>query len=153
VNRVEAPFTPEDVAALNRFQLDDRFHPFTCASVDHAGVRLIATENGWRCAVQTCGYTQDWAWDMMLTDVVRLRGRPELTVESLGLQFPPLPTGTQPVDGVILVRALKADGQLTWMFRFTPDCPPFESLTALELLASLEHDRLTSLFVQDSEEP
>jgi hypothetical protein len=69
VSVIRAPFSPQQVAALNRWQVDGRFHPFTCGDDGHeANVRLIACVDGWRCAVQLCGYTQDWAHDFMAVD-------------------------------------------------------------------------------------
>ncbi len=71
--KISAPFTPEQVAALNRFQRESRFHPFTCgrgrrtdrAHLDGEGV-LVATEAGWKCPY--CDYTQDWAHAFMAGD-------------------------------------------------------------------------------------
>jgi len=67
---IKAPFTPEQVVALNRFQQCGRFHPFTCggnrkdaAHLDGEGV-LVATPEGWRCPY--CDYKQDWAHDEMV---------------------------------------------------------------------------------------
>ena len=48
MSEIKAPFTPEQVAALNRFQQDENGHPFTCANgrdekhLDGEGV-LVAT--------------------------------------------------------------------------------------------------------------
>ena len=72
--KIYAPFTPEQVKALNEYQIGGWFHPFTCADCrDRLGVfeedgtlddrSLIATEAGWVC--ETCDYTQDWAWEGM----------------------------------------------------------------------------------------
>jgi hypothetical protein len=71
MSQLVAPFTPEQVEALNRFQKGRWMHPFTCGSgnrtdanhLDGEGV-LVATENGWICPY--CDYTQDWAHDFML---------------------------------------------------------------------------------------
>jgi hypothetical protein len=62
-----APWTDEQVAALNVFQNQGRFHPFTCGR-DHSGSSpvLTATPEGWRCPVDDCDYTQDWALKSML---------------------------------------------------------------------------------------
>lgn len=68
---IKAPFTPEQVVALNRFQRDGRFHPFTCGSgrrtdsahLDGNGI-LVASEQGWHCPY--CEYVQDWAHDEMV---------------------------------------------------------------------------------------
>lgn len=56
---LKAPFTTDQVAALNRWQACGWVHPFTC----QCGKNLVATTVGWVC---DCGYTQDWAHDMML---------------------------------------------------------------------------------------
>jgi hypothetical protein len=55
---IQAPFTPEQVAALNRFQQNENGHPFTCANG-----RDFATPEGWVCPY--CDYTQDWAHEFM----------------------------------------------------------------------------------------
>lgn len=54
-----APWTPEQVEALNRFQQSGRFHPFTCPTAHPEGRDLVAAEDGWHCP--RCPYTQDWA--------------------------------------------------------------------------------------------
>jgi predicted RNA-binding Zn-ribbon protein involved in translation (DUF1610 family) len=86
---VTAPFSPEQVQALNEVQCGITHpmamgHPFTCPNrgdgvvyrsgradysravhgqeVGDLGV-LIATESGWVCPY--CGYAQDWAWAAM----------------------------------------------------------------------------------------
>jgi hypothetical protein len=64
---IKAPWTDEQVAALNRWQSRGDVHPFTCPGDgpgcgDHR--ELTATANGWVCA---CGrYRQDWAHEMMV---------------------------------------------------------------------------------------
>jgi hypothetical protein len=65
---VRAPFTPQQVEALTRFQTGGWWHPFTCGRRnDHRhdeGV-LVATVEGWVCPAQECHYVQDWAhWFM-----------------------------------------------------------------------------------------
>lgn len=89
MNQIQAPFTPEQVDQLNRYQVGVGSifggHPFTCANRD-AGITsdtngvsntmhathgteggdrgvLIATEAGWVCP--HCGHTQDWAHEFM----------------------------------------------------------------------------------------
>lgn len=59
------PFTPDEVEALNTFQIADFMHPFTCPN-DHGfrDRRLKATLEGWICP--HCTYTQDWAHGFML---------------------------------------------------------------------------------------
>ena len=71
MSEVRAPWTDEQVEALNRYQQERWFHPFTCASgnrtdaahTDGEGI-LRATNNGWECPF--CDYRQDWAHDFML---------------------------------------------------------------------------------------
>lgn len=67
---IEAPFTPEQVEALNTWQSTGVVHPFTCGSgrrkdadhLDGEGI-LKATPQGWVCPY--CNYTQDWAHAFM----------------------------------------------------------------------------------------
>lgn len=69
--QIKAPWTFEQVAALNHWQGNDLVHPFTCGSgnrkderhMDKEGV-LLATASGWVCPY--CDYRQDWAHDFML---------------------------------------------------------------------------------------
>lgn len=69
MSKIIAPFTPEQVEALNAYQEKGYFHPFTCPGEEDEGDapcpsrNLIATEAGWVCS---CGrYTQDWAHEAM----------------------------------------------------------------------------------------
>lgn len=81
MTKIFAPFSPEQVEALNRFQQSMVFHPFTCGGnrsdekhkayqKEHGGDfgQLVATEKGWICP--SCGYTQDWAWSIMAKKLV-----------------------------------------------------------------------------------
>lgn len=67
-----APWTDEQVAALNRFQVESGMHPFTCGGTrfdekhGDTGWRLIATRGGWICS--GCDYTQDWAHTHMANE-------------------------------------------------------------------------------------
>lgn len=73
---IEAPWTNEQVAALNEYQRSGRMHPFTCGNRGAEGHRcdpewgggdkgvLRATAAGWICP--DCDYTQNWAHDFML---------------------------------------------------------------------------------------
>jgi hypothetical protein len=79
VTQISAPWTAEQVAALNRWQDAAHVHPFTCGGnrtdathrayqashPDQDFGQLVATENGWACPA--CGYRQSWAHDFMLT--------------------------------------------------------------------------------------
>jgi hypothetical protein len=72
MTQIKAPWTAEQVAALNRWQNCVYVHPFTCGSAiqaqehrDGAAV-LMATSDGWICPY--CDYRQDWAHDFMFDD-------------------------------------------------------------------------------------
>jgi hypothetical protein len=69
---IVAPWTPEQVAALNAYQEARQLHPFTCGNdrgdADHVAYQalnggdfgqLVASVDGWHCPV--CGYRQAWA--------------------------------------------------------------------------------------------
>jgi len=62
--RVEAPWTEAQVKALNAYQRDGRYHPFTCPHAHDADRDLVATPDGWIC--RSCDYTQNWAHAMMV---------------------------------------------------------------------------------------
>lgn len=64
--RLDAPWTDEQVAALNLYQQRGEMHPFTCGI---CGAMLYATNNGWVCDDPKCGYTQTWAHDFMAQSV------------------------------------------------------------------------------------
>lgn len=55
---VRAPFTDEQVAGLNAYQVAANVHPFTCGN-DSSHPVLVASVDGWRCSA--CEYTQAWA--------------------------------------------------------------------------------------------
>jgi len=65
-DQICAPWTPGQVAALNRFQAEGGMHPFTCGN-DHAtgALHLVAQEDGWHCWLPDCDYRQDWAHAFM----------------------------------------------------------------------------------------
>lgn len=62
MEEIRAPWTPEQVAALNKFQQRMQFHPFTCGGAAHEFQPpvLIADTDGWHCPTD-CNYQQDWA--------------------------------------------------------------------------------------------
>lgn len=68
--KVFAPFTPEQVEALNAWQQLGYIHPFTCPS---GCGPLVAHQIGWRCPV--CDNAQNWAHDFM-ADQARHPGNP-----------------------------------------------------------------------------
>ncbi|KAB2976015.1 hypothetical protein F8R89_30885 [Streptomyces sp. SS1-1] len=65
--KTRAPWTPEQVAALNRFQREGGMHPFTCGAEHATGQSpvLVATNGGWVCPDPQCVYRQDWAHAFM----------------------------------------------------------------------------------------
>lgn len=66
--KIIAPWSVEQVKALNEFQANPFHHPYTCPYAgdevhhpeDCGECLLVATVDGWTC---TCGYTQKWAWN------------------------------------------------------------------------------------------
>jgi hypothetical protein len=68
-NIVLAPWTPQQVVALNRFQHRPDTHPFTCGGDhSHEAPTLVAREDGWYCPSpygQPCDYRQNWAHAFM----------------------------------------------------------------------------------------
>jgi hypothetical protein len=76
---VRAPWTPEQVDALNRWQQDKQVHPFTCGG-DECRATLYATPDGWRCPM--CGYTQTWAHQFMACPPTPAIARTEPAVTS-----------------------------------------------------------------------
>lgn len=65
MERIHAPWTPEQVAALNSWQRTGYLHPFTCGKNSEHRV-LVATPDGWMC--EDCDYRQDWAHAFMADD-------------------------------------------------------------------------------------
>jgi hypothetical protein len=61
---IYAPWTEEQVKALNRWQEAGYVHPFTCWEGDD----LVATTGGWVCP--KCSYQQNWAHSFMLEEPV-----------------------------------------------------------------------------------
>ena len=72
-----APWTKDQVEALNHWQRHGQFHPFTCGNRndgnhhhepeygDHGALR--ATKDGWVCPY--CNYRQGWAHAFMLKEI------------------------------------------------------------------------------------
>lgn len=64
-DKITAPWTPDQVDRLNRFQRLGYVHEFTCPDSHNGADRtLVATKNGWICP--HCDYRQDWAHAAML---------------------------------------------------------------------------------------
>lgn len=71
--RIDAPWSAQQVDALNLFQRDKFIHPFTCPD-HHEGDRdLIATRKGWICC--HCDYTQTWAHAYMASKTAAERAK------------------------------------------------------------------------------
>lgn len=64
-DKIFAPWTGEQVIALNEYQVRGDMHPFTCGKEHDEPRNLIATESGWICLNATCDYTQNWAHAFM----------------------------------------------------------------------------------------
>lgn len=80
MDRISAPFTPEEVRELNDHQQKGSFHPFTCCSPEYVDGctrknktgksimldegTLVATTEGWVCPCG--GYVQNWAYRFMI---------------------------------------------------------------------------------------
>ena len=65
---IQAPFTEEQVQAINQYQQEGQFHPFTCGSGKRTDENhkygegiLVATTEGLKCPF--CDYKQNWAYD------------------------------------------------------------------------------------------
>jgi citrate lyase beta subunit len=62
---IEAPWTEDQVAALNAFQVSGVMHPFTCENDHELHQTLIAERDGWHCPDPECSFTQNWALSVM----------------------------------------------------------------------------------------
>lgn len=69
-NIIKAPFTDDQVDALNEFQHLGFVHEFTCKNNHPGNNVLIATKDGWICP--SCNYTQNWCHSFML-DIDKLK--------------------------------------------------------------------------------
>lgn len=60
--KIHAPWSTQQVDALNRYQASGLMHPFTCRGEHPEGrPALIAQHDGWLCPDPRCGVSQDWA--------------------------------------------------------------------------------------------
>lgn len=63
---ITAPWSSEQVAALEQFQTISGMHPFTCGVDRHSlPPRLVPSQSGWHCPDPACDYRQDWAHKFM----------------------------------------------------------------------------------------
>lgn len=61
MEKLHAPWTDDEVRALNICQQQGRIHPFTCKN----GHVIRARNSGWYCPAEGCTYTQSWAHAFM----------------------------------------------------------------------------------------
>lgn len=64
--RLDAPWTQEQVDAINRYQRGEAeivFHEFTCK--EHSDVPLHACSSELYCPTPNCSYRQEWVHDWM----------------------------------------------------------------------------------------
>lgn len=115
---ITAPFTPEQVESLNRFQRSGEFHPFTCGGnrSDEAHVAyakehgdpdyglLVATPDGWVCPV--CDYKQGWAHDFM----AGLRREEYMIITALDAAGVEMPASGVVITDEMVERAARAAG-------------------------------------------
>lgn len=88
IENIYAPWTSEQVEALNAFQAEGGMHPFTCGG-DHtpASPVLVAKKDGWHCPQpygENCDYRQDWAPSFMFQRGADLKKSVEAEHDSLG---------------------------------------------------------------------
>lgn len=59
MNKINTPFTKDQVEYLTLHQLNGRVHPYTCKCESRNP--LIISQYGLECF--TCGFNQQWAWE------------------------------------------------------------------------------------------
>ncbi|MCI3277594.1 hypothetical protein [Streptomyces cylindrosporus] len=105
---IRAPWTSEQVDALNAFQERGGMHPFTCGGEHTPGSPvLVAREDGWHCSDpydEGCGFTQDWAHAFMANPdewPTPFTGRALTDEEMTALRTANLPAGTRITRAVV----------------------------------------------------
>lgn len=64
--RVTAPFSRDQVIAVNAFQADDRFTPYLCQDgTCHSAIPLLATPSALTCV--TCLWKQEWVHETVIS--------------------------------------------------------------------------------------
>ncbi|MFD7705630.1 hypothetical protein [Streptomyces sp. NPDC059786] len=102
IDEIRAPWTSEQVDALNRFQQEGGGHPFTCGKPGHQVYpRLTATHAGWVCPDPDCDFTQDWALALMTDPAAWPRPFADLR-KQVGAE------GTEPANPVAVLTAALA---------------------------------------------
>lgn len=79
-----APWTPEEVEILKKYQDCEYFHPYTCHCHGDDGQHpnLVPTVDGWVCP--KCDYKQDWFGTMTLQMGERVEEYKRIMDETLG---------------------------------------------------------------------
>jgi hypothetical protein len=77
VDKITAPFTDEQVRALNEYQHSGLFHEYTCGNDSRHRV-LVASTEGWSCP--DCTYTQNWAHASMAVPLTSEQKRQALAM-------------------------------------------------------------------------
>jgi hypothetical protein len=70
--QLQAPWTEEQVEALNHNQHSGVMHEYTCPH-HHRKYEdrvLVATKDGWICPQRSCDYRQNWAHDFSTEKLV-----------------------------------------------------------------------------------
>ena len=127
MGQIWAPWTPEQVDALNRFQQYGGMHPFTCGSPTHLyeSPVLVAWPDGWHCP-WGCGYRQVWALAFMAD--------PSAWPKPFGERHGPMPQEMQQVSAgafaervaaVLSDEAYECDGDCGLSERDCWDAHPF----------------------------
>jgi len=83
IKKIMAPFSKEQVLALTGFQAyaeDGIFHGYTCNKDHEDQVPLIAQEEGWKCSIESCDFTQDWALESSANSDLNSRYALELAI-------------------------------------------------------------------------
>lgn len=114
---IHSPWSPLQVATLNRCQRSGLMHPFTCASAHPLHQTLIAETDGWHCPDETCDYRQDWAHSFMadpdavtaLIETDPLRRRQAADEHSRLSQELELEHPTTLAEGVAAIKAVRAE--------------------------------------------
>ena len=107
-NLIYAPWSGEQVSALNTFQQRGNIHPFTCGAVHSSGRSplLVATPDEWICPDPSCDYTQDWAHAFMAAsdDIVARPNKATVPCSAVGFRVRHNPHSWEPQPGMDLVR-------------------------------------------------
>jgi len=91
---IKAPFTDAQVEAFNNWQRWGSASAIACPK--HGDTKLVAETAGWRCPVDGCAETRDWAPDFIMKVKYCLKGQPR-------------PAGAPPSDYWVHVDAVETN--------------------------------------------